>query len=198
MNPDWRARYDLAVEVADEAARIAAGFFPDGDPADFAAQVEWKLDRSPVTAGDRAAEAFLRNRIINAFPNDAFLGEEYGEKPGDSGFRWVVDPIDGTRNFMRGMPLWGTLVGLEYRGEADRRRRRHAGAGLRPTGAARRRGLPQRPAASRLRHGFDFPTRCSFCSSLSGFFEAGARRRFWNWPGGRSGTGPSASSTASC
>jgi histidinol-phosphate phosphatase, putative, inositol monophosphatase family len=51
------------------------------------------------------------------FPRDGFWGEEFGEHSGDSGYRWIIDPIDGTRNFLRGIPLWGTLVGLEYRGE---------------------------------------------------------------------------------
>ena len=50
-------------------------------------------------------------------PHDGFLGEEYGDTPGSSGFRWVLDPIDGTRNFVRGIPIWATLVGLEYKGE---------------------------------------------------------------------------------
>src|SRR5262249_1708144 len=51
------------------------------------------------------------------FPNDSFLGEEHGEEPGTSGFRWIIDPIDGTRSYVRHIPLWGTLVGLEYKGE---------------------------------------------------------------------------------
>src|SRR5207244_6466617 len=80
-------------------------------------QVEWKEDLSPVTAADRAGEAYLRETLLAAFPQDGFLGEEFGEKPGSSGFRWVIDPIDGTRSFVRGIPIWGTLVGLEYRGE---------------------------------------------------------------------------------
>ena len=103
--------------VADEAARIAAGFFPDGDPADFASQVEWKPDHSPVTVADRETEQLLRKPLHDAFPDDGFLGEEYGDTPGTSGFRWIIDPIDGTRSFVRGIPIWATLVGLEYQGE---------------------------------------------------------------------------------
>jgi len=176
MNPDWRARYDLAVEAADKAATIAHGYFPAGDPADFAAHVEWKLDRSPVTAGDRAAEAFLRNRIINAFPHDAFLGEEFGEKPGDSGFRWIVDPIDGTRNFMRGLPLWGTLVGLEYRGEAI------AGAAVMPSlgysyRALRGDGAFRDGRRLRVSDTAALAEAVLACSSLSGFIKAGRERQ---------------------
>jgi histidinol-phosphatase len=55
--------------------------------------------------------------LLRAFPHDGFLGEEYGDTPGTSGFRWIIDPIDGTRNFVRGIPLWATLVGLEYKDE---------------------------------------------------------------------------------
>ncbi len=172
MNPDWRIRYELAVEAADKAAQIAQGFFPAGDPADFAAHIEWKLDHSPVTAGDRAVEAFLRNRIINAFPQDAFLGEEYGEKPGDSGYRWVVDPIDGTRNFMRGMPLWGTLVGLEYRGEAI------AGAAVMPAlgyhyRALRGDGAFRNDRQLRVSDTAILGEAVLACSSMSGFIKAG-------------------------
>ena len=172
MNPDWRTRYELAVEAAERAGEIARGYFPDGDAADFAARAEWKLDRSPVTAGDRAAEAFLRNRIINAFPNDAFLGEEYGEKPGNSGFRWMVDPIDGTRNFMRGMPLWGTLVGVEYRGEAI------AGAAVMPSlghsyRALRGDGAFRDGRRLRVSDTAALDDAILALSSLSGFFKAG-------------------------
>src|SRR5207302_7964393 len=77
----------------------------------------WKADRSPVTLADREAETLLRERLLGAFPDDGFLGEEFGDRPGTSGFRWIVDPIDGTRSFVRGIPLWATLIGLEYRDE---------------------------------------------------------------------------------
>src|SRR5947209_5985497 len=177
MNPDWRARYELAVEAAERAGEIARGYFPEGDPADFAAHVEWKPDRSPVTAGDRAAEAFLRNRLINAFPADGFLGEEYGEKPGDSGFRWVVDPIDGTRNFMRGLPLWGTLVGVEYRGEAV------AGAAVMPAlghtyRALRGDGAFRNGRRLRVSDAATLDDAILVCSSLSGFAKVGREAQF--------------------
>jgi histidinol-phosphatase len=107
----WRNRYEAAQEIAEAAAQLAHGYFT----GEF--QVEWKADQSPVTIADREAEALMRTKLLAAFPQDGFLGEEHGEQPGTSGFRWVIDPIDGTRSFVRGIPLWGTLLGLEYRGE---------------------------------------------------------------------------------
>jgi histidinol-phosphatase len=79
--------------------------------------VDFKKDLSPVTVADREAEALLREALLGTFPNDAFLGEESGDAPGTTGYRWIIDPIDGTRSFVRGIPIWGTLVGLEYKGE---------------------------------------------------------------------------------
>jgi histidinol-phosphatase len=111
MNPDFRNRYELAIEAARKAGQLALGYF-DKDLA-----VEWKADESPVTRADREAESFLRETLGKAFPHDGFLGEELGEQPGSSGFRWIIDPIDGTRSFVRGVPIWGTLVGLEYKNE---------------------------------------------------------------------------------
>jgi histidinol phosphatase-like enzyme (inositol monophosphatase family) len=98
------------LEVALEATRLAAAetlrWFGDSELA-----VERKADASPVTVADRAAEAILRRELLAAFPADAFLGEETGATPGSSGFEWIVDPIDGTKSFMRGVPLYATLVG---------------------------------------------------------------------------------------
>jgi histidinol-phosphatase len=111
MNPECRARYELAVEVAQQAGQLALRYF------DTDVTVEWKHDHSPVTVADREAEALLRKTLLGAFPKDGFLGEESGDTPGPSGFRWIIDPVDGTRSFVRGVPLWATLVGLEYKGE---------------------------------------------------------------------------------
>lgn len=77
--------------------------------------VEHKHDASPVTAADRAAEDLIRSGIREAFPDDAILGEERGLRPGRSGWRWVLDPIDGTRAFVRGIPSWATLIAVEWR-----------------------------------------------------------------------------------
>lgn len=111
MNSEWRNRYEVAVEAADKAGQLALRYF------DGSFTVEWKSDLSPVTVADREAEQMLRQTLQRAFPDDGFLGEEFGDTPGTSGFRWIVDPIDGTRSFVRGIPLWATLVGLEYKDE---------------------------------------------------------------------------------
>jgi histidinol-phosphatase len=107
----WRNRYERAVEAARAAGQLALRYF------DGSFTVEWKSDLSPVTVADREAEQLLRQKLLGAFPDDGFLGEEFGDTPGSSGFRWIIDPIDGTRSFVRGIPLWATLVGLEYRDE---------------------------------------------------------------------------------
>lgn len=111
MNPAWKVRYEVAVEVARRAAQRALRYFNES------VSVEWKHDQSPVTIADRETEQELRQALHDQFPGDGFLGEEYGEEPGTTGFRWIIDPIDGTRSFVRGIPLWATLVGLEYKGE---------------------------------------------------------------------------------
>lgn len=111
MDATWRARYETALEAAHQAGRLALRYF-DGE-----FRVEWKQDHSPVTVADREAEALLRKQLLGAFPGDGFLGEESGDVAGSSGFRWIIDPIDGTRNFVRGIPIWGTLIGLEYHAE---------------------------------------------------------------------------------
>ena len=74
--------------------------------------VEWKGDGSPVTVADRSAEEAVREWLRTRFPADAVLGEEFGETRGTSGRRWIIDPIDGTKSFVRGVPLWGSLVAV--------------------------------------------------------------------------------------
>jgi len=111
MDLQWQPRYELAVATAREAGQLALGYF------NSALKVEWKNDASPVTVADRDAEDLIRAALLSAFPGDGFLGEESGDKPSSSGFRWIIDPIDGTRNFVRGIPLWATLIGLEYKDE---------------------------------------------------------------------------------
>lgn len=72
----------------------------------------------PVTEGDRAAEAAIRALIESEFPDHGILGEEFGNVRLDSDYVWVIDPIDGTRAFISGLPVWGTLIGLYRKGEA--------------------------------------------------------------------------------
>jgi len=75
-------------------------------------QVERKRDKSPVTAADKEAEQVVRDRISARFPADAILGEEFGVVAGDSQYEWIIDPIDGTKSFISGVPLYSTLVGM--------------------------------------------------------------------------------------
>jgi histidinol-phosphatase len=110
MNPaDLSARLELALSAAHEAGRLTLGYFQSDDLA-----VELKQDASPVTIADRQAEQLLRQRIADQFPTDGVLGEEFPETPGASGYRWILDPIDGTKSFIRGVPLYGTMVGIEH------------------------------------------------------------------------------------
>ena len=116
MNPDWRSRYNLAVEAAKQAGDHARTIY-DATIHDRTMQVMHKADNSPVTIADQGAEQVIRKLVARYFPNDGFLGEEFGDQDGTSGFRWIIDPIDGTKSFIRHVPIWATLVGLEYKGE---------------------------------------------------------------------------------
>ncbi len=109
--PNLRALLDFAVEIAAAAGDLTLRYFQ----SDVAPQ--WKADRTPVTAADRAAEEFLRRRIEAVFPDHGILGEEFGERPGRAPGRWIIDPIDGTWSFLCGVPLFSVLVGYEWRGE---------------------------------------------------------------------------------
>jgi histidinol-phosphatase len=104
---DLRRRMEFAADAARGAGEVVMRFFQKS-PA-----VESKADRTPVTEADRAAERFLRERIRAAFPRDGLLGEEFGEVPGESGRRWLIDPIDGTKSFIQGVPLFGVVLGVE-------------------------------------------------------------------------------------
>jgi histidinol-phosphatase len=111
MNPDWRSRYELAVEAARMGGDLARAYY------ETTFDIERKADDTPVTVADRGAEELIRATVAKHFPNDGFLGEEFGDQPGGTGFRWVIDPIDGTKSFVRHIPIWATLIGLEFRGE---------------------------------------------------------------------------------
>lgn len=107
-----RSRLLLAIQASREAGQITLEYFRRDD-----LEIERKGDDSPVTAADRRAEEHLRNRIAQAFPEDAILGEEMPDRSGTSLFRWILDPIDGTKSFIHGVPLYGTLVGIEMDSE---------------------------------------------------------------------------------
>lgn len=81
-----------------------------------ALEVETKADGSPVTRADREAEQAARAWLAERFPADGVLGEEFGETRPDAARRWFLDPVDGTKSFVRGVPLWGSMVGVMERG----------------------------------------------------------------------------------
>ena len=107
---DLARALEVAVEAARVAGRIALGYYHGRF------DVMLKPDRTPVTQADREAEQAIEKILAGAFPHWGFLGEEFGGR-GDSEVRWIVDPIDGTKNFVRGIPFWATLIGLEDHGE---------------------------------------------------------------------------------
>ena len=110
---DLQPRLALAVEIAKEAGGVTLKYFRRED-----LDVELKCDDTPVTAADRQAEKIMRQRIAGAFPADGILGEELSEQPGTSGFRWILDPIDGTKSFIHGVPIYSTLIGVEHEGQS--------------------------------------------------------------------------------
>lgn len=99
---------EFAITIAREAGAITLEHFRREGLA-----VERKSDDSPVTIADRLAEEHLRKRIGEAYPADGIVGEELPEAAGTSGRRWILDPIDGTKSFIHGVPLYGTLVAIE-------------------------------------------------------------------------------------
>jgi myo-inositol-1(or 4)-monophosphatase len=122
----------FATDLAYRAGRITLGYFNVGVRPDY------KADDSPVTAADRAAEEFIRGEIEKHYPTHAILGEEFGASESVSirksaiesaaqsasvresvkeSVRWIIDPIDGTKSFLRGVPLYGVLIGLEIDGQ---------------------------------------------------------------------------------
>jgi histidinol-phosphatase len=110
-----RPYLEFGVQTAYEAGRLTLGYF-----GTEAARPEFKVDDTPVTVADREAERLIRERIGGRYPKHVVLGEEYGEAEGsDTDHRWVVDPIDGTKSFVRGVPLYGVLIGLEIQGVCE-------------------------------------------------------------------------------
>ena len=109
----------FARQLAYRAGRITLGYYNKGIQHDL------KHDDSPVTAADKATEEFIRGEIEKNYPSHAIVGEEYGESPsprgrgkgeGENPFRWIVDPIDGTKSFLKGVPFYSVLIALEIEG----------------------------------------------------------------------------------
>jgi len=102
-------RLNFALELASRAGQLILQHYrTDG------LLVESKADQSPVTIADRDAELLIRQQLQQRFPADGVLGEEFPDTPSENGFRWIVDPIDGTKAFVHGVPLFGTLIGIEH------------------------------------------------------------------------------------
>ncbi len=106
-SPQPDDRLAFAADIARQAGDLTLKFFRNRGLA-----VERKSDGSPVTQADREAEQLLRQLIGKQYPDDGIVGEEFGETPGTSGFCWVLDPIDGTKSFVSGVPLYTTLVAV--------------------------------------------------------------------------------------
>lgn len=102
---------EYALKVVRASERITLKYFR----SKF--RVDYKSDKSPVTIADKSCEKFLIGELSKKFPGHGVFGEEFGDRSAGSEFRWIIDPIDGTRNFTRGIPYWGTLCGLEHNGE---------------------------------------------------------------------------------
>ena len=111
-SPRWATDLTLALSLADAADALSLNRFHAVD-----LQVTTKPDHTPVTDADKAVEARVRSALAAEQPGDAVLGEEEGLTPGDGGRRWILDPIDGTKNYARGVPVWATLLALEDDGE---------------------------------------------------------------------------------
>lgn len=110
--PSLRQLLEFAQELAWQAGKITLAHFGTG------VVPEIKADLTPVTIADRQAEERLRAMIGARFPAHGILGEEYGETNSGARYRWILDPIDGTKSFVQGVPLYGVLVGLERDNEA--------------------------------------------------------------------------------
>lgn len=168
---------ELALALAARADAITTDRFGALD-----LRVDHKPDLTPVTDADEAVEADLRNVLARQRPADAILGEEQGGTPTLSGRQWVIDPIDGTKNFVRGVPVWASLIALLDDGvpvvgvvsAPALNRRWWAGRGL-GSHAAVGDGPPRRLSVSAVP---DLGSASLSFSSLSGWAERGLREKF--------------------
>jgi len=101
----------FALELAEQAGRLTLEYF-----SSKSLQVFTKKDASPVTVADRRAEELIRSAIATAYPGDGVLGEEFEERLSSNGRCWIIDPIDGTKAFIHGVPLYGVMIALEVEG----------------------------------------------------------------------------------
>ena len=106
----WHRELDVAVDAATRAGELALKY-------QHGIEAESKYDLSPVTKADREAEQLIASMLSGAFPGDGLLGEEGSNRETATKRRWIIDPIDGTRDYVRGNPFWSTLIGLEVDGE---------------------------------------------------------------------------------
>src|SRR5688500_17904662 len=109
--PSLQDLLHVATEAAYAAGRRTLAYF------NTRVAVELKADQTPVTCADREAEQLIRDEILKAFPAHSILGEEGGIHNGDKNYRWIIDPIDGTKSFICGVPLYGVLIGVEVNGK---------------------------------------------------------------------------------
>ncbi len=112
-SPDWDHLTRFAQQLSEAAGQAILPHFRKQAPIDVKEHESW----DPVTEGDRAGERAIRALIEQHYPDHGIIGEEYGIKEGTSEFTWVLDPVDGTRAFVIGLPTWTTLIGLYQNGE---------------------------------------------------------------------------------
>jgi len=111
---DFAQVEDVLHRAASAAAAVTLPFFR----TPLAVENKWTRGFDPVTQADKQAETAVREIIAAAFPDHGIIGEEWAPKATQSAFNWIVDPIDGTRAFISGVPVWGTLIGLTHEGRA--------------------------------------------------------------------------------
>ena len=110
---DLKTLLEVACEAAMLGGKRTLAYFNAG------VTVETKADATPVTLADRESELAIRARIRSSYPEHSILGEEGGLETGTPDYKWIIDPLDGTKSFVRGVPLYGSLVGLEIEGEVQ-------------------------------------------------------------------------------
>lgn len=115
MPEPLRPYLNFAIETAQLAGRLTLAYYQTGIQPDF------KPDDTPVTVADHKAEELIRSRIEKNFPSHAMLGEEFGDSHAGAqvSHRWIIDPVDGTKSFARGIPLYSVLMGLEIEGKVE-------------------------------------------------------------------------------